>query len=427
MASITFQYRSKKDEAPLEVRLTYKLDDKHTSLYVRSKITVEKSFWNEYRKGTNFRDADKASLKKIIDDQCHDLETYIIDRFDSSFSFDPSGVNKDWLIKTVEGYYNPVVTNGPEVIPDNLLQYWEYYMNIRGSELTDNMASYRKWMTIFRKLERFQKAQQVVFKVKDVNEKFKTEFVDYCRENGYSNSTIIKDFAYIKTVCRHARTKKIEVSHELDRLRVKIKKKSTAKIYLSFDELDAIGALQGMPDYLDNARDWLIISCYTGQRISDFMRFDKSMIRETGGNKYLEITQKKTGKEVTIPLIDEVVQILNKRDGEFPRAISHQRYNEWIKVICKKAGLTEKTPGGKVVNGRKKIGEYPKYKLIGSHVGRRSYATNFYGLVATVYLKNVTGHGTEQMFLEYIGKDGDDTAPETLDQMQKARNQQKKS
>ena len=32
-------------------------------------------------------------------------------------------------------------------------------------------------------------------------------------------------------------------------------------------------------DNYENAKDWLIISCYTGQRISDFMRFGKSMIR----------------------------------------------------------------------------------------------------------------------------------------------------
>lgn len=37
-------------------------------------------------------------------------------------------------------------------------------------------------------------------------------------------------------------------------------------------------------------------------------------------------------------------------------------------------------------------------------IGRRSFATNNYGFIPTSLLFNVTGHSTEAMFLEYIGK-----------------------
>ena len=33
-------------------------------------------------------------------------------------------------------------------------------------------------------------------------------------------------------------------------------------------------------DYLVNAKDWLLIACYTGQRVSDYLRFTSSMIVE---------------------------------------------------------------------------------------------------------------------------------------------------
>ncbi len=39
-----------------------------------------------------------------------------------------------------------------------------------------------------------------------------------------------------------------------------------------------------------------------------------------------------------------------------------------------------------------------------SHIGRRSFATNNYGKIPTSLLISATGHSTEQMFLEYIGK-----------------------
>ncbi len=169
-------------------------------------------------------------------------------------------------------------------------------------------------------------------------------------------------------------------------------------------------------EYLENARDWLIISCYTGQRVSDFLRFTKEMIRIENGESILEFTQKKTGKIMTIPVHPKVLKILEKRNGEFPRPISDQRYNEYIKKVCKKAKLKEKVQGGlqkKTENGIRKVsGKYKKWKLVTSHIGRRSFATNFYGKIPTTYLIYITGHSSESMFLNYIGKSNKDLAME---------------
>lgn len=43
-------------------------------------------------------------------------------------------------------------------------------------------------------------------------------------------------------------------------------------------------------DYLDNARDWLIIGCYSAQRVSDLLKFEETKIIE---DDFLEFTQKK--------------------------------------------------------------------------------------------------------------------------------------
>ena len=61
---------------------------------------------------------------------------------------------------------------------------------------------------------------------------------------------------------------------------------------------------------------------------------------------------------------------------------------------------------------RKTEGTYEKWKLVTSHIGRRSFATNFYGVIPTSYLIYVTGHTTEKMFLTYIGKSNKDIALE---------------
>jgi integrase len=56
---------------------------------------------------------------------------------------------------------------------------------------------------------------------------------------------------------------------------------------------------------------------------------------------------------------------------------------------------------------------YEKCDLCSSHVGRRSFATNNYGgPIPTSFLKYITGHSTEAMFLTYIGKSNKDIAME---------------
>lgn len=84
--------------------------------------------------------------------------------------------------------------------------------------------------------------------------------------------------------------------------------------------------------------------------------------------------------------------------------MSDQRFNEHIKTVCEVAGLTQKVHGGLVEKTFKKYGEFPKWKLVSSHVGRRSYASNNYGIIPTPVLMLMTGHKTEAMFLEYVGK-----------------------
>ena len=54
---------------------------------------------------------------------------------------------------------------------------------------------------------------------------------------------------------------------------------------------------------------------------------------------------------------------------------------------------------------RKKLGGlYPKCDLISSHDLRRSFATNYFGKIATPILMQITGHSKETTFLSYIGQ-----------------------
>src|SRR5690606_39101435 len=432
MAAITFSYHSKQPKYCLEIRLTYKItnESKYKSIYTRSKITVEKEYWELWHTKTdfpNYKDIDKQKWVKGIKEEQYrinteldNLKTFILNEVDKLKESGLLNLNKAWLENVVSNYYTPVKTKldkEKEHIPEGLVDYFDFYYNYRKNEISESLR--KKNNVIKAKLQRFEVWLGRQINLNEVNDHFKNKFLEYCLEQSYSQNTISRELTLIKTVCKHARFMGMEIHPQMDEIRIdRLKVKN---IYLSFDEIEAIEALENLPDYLDNARDWLIISCYLGQRVSDFLHFNKEMIRDEEGKPLLEFTQKKTAKVMTIPMHGKVMQILEKRNGDFPRSISDVKYNEYIKKVAKKAGIIEMVLGSKKVEitpnskqYRKVTKPYHKYELVSSHIGRRSFATNFYGKIPTTYLIYITGHSSEQMFLAYIGKSNKDLAKEVF-------------
>jgi len=157
---------------------------------------------------------------------------------------------------------------------------------------------------------------------------------------------------------------------------------------------------------LDKVRDLALIGFYTGLRFSDFSKLD---IQNIDGD-YIKVKQKKTGGRVTIPIMNKLRPTLLKYP-EGPPALSNQKFNNWIKLVAKLAGLTEeKTIMNTKGNIENKITQ-PLFMLISSHCCRRSYATNMFNKgVPTMLIMNSTGHKTEVAFLKYIRATNEDKA-----------------
>ena len=77
---------------------------------------------------------------------------------------------------------------------------------------------------------------------------------------------------------------------------------------------------------------------------------------------------------MTIPLHSKIMEILKKYDGNFPRKISDQKYNEHINKVCEKAKINEPIHGILFDKETKEKVEkdYPKWMFVSSHIGRRS-------------------------------------------------------
>lgn len=419
MASLSFSYRSNKPQAFLEVRFSYRVEKNENpiSFYTRSKIEIKKSYWKTHKKKTT--DPLLQEKQNELNTEMTKIRTFVLNRFDKT---DIENVDKDWFLKALKEYDNPQEDERKtvEAIPTNLVDYVSFYLKVKGNDMTE--TSKRKYRVVEKRLIALEKYFGKTYEIKDVNDNFKRDFIEYYENDKYSKNTQHRALVFVKTLCKHARAKGIETHPEMDGLRIK-PDGDVPKVWLTFDDLEKLEKLDNIPDYLDNARDWLIISCYTGQRVSDLLRFNSGMVREKQGNKLLEFRQQKTKTIMTIALHKKVLKILDKRNGEFPRSISDQRYNEYLKNVCKEAEINTPTKGRLKTNIAKKKekkkmrlkeGIFEKWELASSHIGRRSFASNFYGTIPTTHLMNATGHKTEAMLLEYIGKSKEDLAIETF-------------
>lgn len=394
MATIKFIIQSNNNPSGIYVRVR---DGQNIDIKAKTNFYINPRDWSAAKgQPKNLKDEEH---KKLNANLSH-FSTKLLHHYNNAT--DKSLVNTQWL----KDFINPP----DEVIgiPNTLIQYIEYYTKHKKNEV--GSSTYKRNNTYKHLIERFEKSKKKKFLIKDINADFKLEFENYCTSQNYAPNTTARTVKFIKTVCRHARNNGIETHFQLDSLTARLQK--VEKIYLTSQELELINKVKLKPEHLDNARDWLIISCETGQRVSDFMRFTKDQIRIQDGKHLIEFTQVKTGKLMTVPLSSKVQKILNKRKGHFPRAISGQKYNDYIKEVCQLAGITNKIKGSKISSetNRKENGTFEKWELVSSHIGRRSFATNNYGKIPTSLLIGATGHSTESMFLEYIGKSNSEKA-----------------
>ncbi|MFD0701777.1 site-specific integrase [Myroides pelagicus] len=421
MATISFMFRTTKDKANIKLRFFFRKENKNAFIETNTKLVVTREYWEKYHNATRIRDITYRNMQNEVHNELNDIENYVLEQASDK---DVSFYDKDWLNQVIDQYYHPgdIIVDGDnekvEKASEVLLDWFDIYKEDK--KRTASEATLRKVNVVKQLVSRYQKDKRKKLLVRDVDVKFCTKFEEYCYDNGYSTNTISRTVVFVKTICNHAKANGVMVSNTFDL--VKTKREKVKSIYLNENDILKLEKLKDLTETLDNARDWLLISCYTGQRVSDFMRFEKGMIKYHTNKKgelkaILEFMQQKTSKQMSVPLSSKVLDILDKREGEFPRAISDQKYNEYIKCVCEVAKLNDRVEGTKKVEVSKGVwrnrkGIFKKWEIVSSHIGRRSFATNNYGKIPTVFLMNMTGHGTEKMFLTYIGKGSNDIAME---------------
>lgn len=346
-----------------------------------------------------------------------EFDTYIRKEFENTKLSDESIlINSKWLKEKIDSFFNresKIEENNEKVFLTNFITS---YINEAPAKKTRTNSPLKErtiqhYNTTLNKIQAFEEHIGYKVKLSDVNLKFHANFIDFLETKQKLNPNTIGGYIDdIKLFCKNCENKGYEIPHFYKLQDFYSPNNKTKDIYLKEDEVNLIFNTNFEQDYLDNARDWFIIGLRTGLRVSDFLTLTKKDIVD----EFIQIQTKKTDYPVIIPLHAQVYNILKKRNGNFPRNISDQKFNTYIKKVAEIAGLTEITEGAKLIeitvteNGkketvfRKKFGKYPKYELISSHICRRTFATNLYGKLDTLTIMKITGHQTEKQFLDYI-------------------------
>lgn len=284
-------------------------------------------------------------------------------------------------------------------VKESLLFFMHNYITARKHLLT--ASTYKRYWVFLNLFERFEGYRSGHIMLHDINAALIREFIEFGKEASYSDNTLSRSVGFMRTILNHLEKKGTRTT--INEVEIPRYRKSQTSVILSEEELVKIKEA-GVSKELEAARDWLIISCYTGQRISDFMRFEQSMVETIAGCSCLSFVQRKTGKQIILPLHPMVEEVLIKNNSRFPQKISHIKYNEYIKDVAREAGITEEIVASIRQGHRNVLDVIPKWKAVTSHIGRRSFATNFYGKIPTALLIVATGHSSEAMFQKYVNR-----------------------
>ncbi len=189
---------------------------------------------------------------------------------------------------------------------------------------------------------------------------------------------------------------------------IKSEQRDVDAIYTDFNEIQMLSdeALTNRTEIL--VRDKYVLNCFLGMRYSDLNKLEPHFFsnKNIAGKDFVIYTgrSKKTDHKIEFAVHPIAQQILEKYNYKIPK-LSAKEFNEILKVVAYKAGLKNLERIREIRGAETIVKDIPKFELMSSHAGRRSFCTNFYNEgVSIAAIMSISGHQTESEFRKYIKK-----------------------
>jgi site-specific recombinase XerD len=297
-------------------------------------------------------------------------------------------------IPKLKEIYNGLVT-GKRLIRTSGGGFMEFFKSEYEQQELDGTKSASHLKSTYNALDHYFKGTKPSFN--QIDKEFCKSFKKWCEaDKNYMVSYISSLIKWIKYVMAKAEEKGLHKNYQYEKFEREAY--TVDKVALSYMELDKI-AFAVLPEKLSMVRDYFLLSCYTGARISDWSKFQNI----SKNSKLWYYINKKTKEKATVKITDEIDRILMKYDYNLPAITLNQFTNEDIRKVCKSAGLTYNHTINIIKGGQAVSETAERFTFIASHTGRRTFTTNSITDGMPVHLVMLqTGHKTLTSLESYI-------------------------
>ncbi len=265
-------------------------------------------------------------------------------------------------------------------------------------------STYEKFAAVKNHLSNFREGLNFEF----FDEKGLNDYVAYLREvKDMRNSTIGKQLAFLKWFLRWAFKQGVHQNNAYDTYKPKLKSTQKKIIFLTWDELTKLREFEipANKQALERVRDVFLFQCFTGLRYSDVFNLRRSDVK----GEHIEVTTVKTSDSLIIELNNHSKAILDKykdvvfEDDKVLPVITNQKMNDYLKELAELACIDEPVRQT-YYRGNERIDEVtPKYALLGTHAGRRTFICNALALgIPPQVVMKWTGHSDYKAMKPYI-------------------------
>ncbi len=373
----------KKKYTPLKVPLPWKIPVK---LWDRDKgeITEHKSFANA----------------KIINRILRDVKNSL-DKYELRAQLDGDTVTKEGILDTIEQIIKPKAkVNTPTYFTEvfaQLIKESEEGTRLKADGKRISMGMLKRYRLSLWHFENFEEKHGDVT-LSNLTKELGAALQKYFNDQNLAHNTKVNHIRTYITVYNYAVEK--GWMQPTDFYKIRIEDIEADTIALSEEEVNALFDLKLSGDpQADVVRDTFIIGIWTLMRYGDYSSINEFNIRE----KYIKYNTTKTDTQVIIPIHWQLQRILEKYDGQLPKAPSEPVFNREIKKIAQRAGIARNEEKREHRGGKTIKNIVPRYQMISSHTARRTGATLLYlDNVPKKQIMMLTGHKKEEHFDRYI-------------------------
>ena len=300
------------------------------------------------------------------------------------------------------------VSEGPkpknEALPCDFFQVFDDFVEDCGRQNNWTDSTFEKFAAVKNHLTNFREGLTFEF----FDERGLNDYVGYLRDvKEMRNTTIGKQLSFLKWFLRWAFKKGVHQNNAYDSYKPKLKSTQKKIIFLTWDELNRLREFKipSNKQALERVRDVFLFQCFTGLRYSDVFNLRRSDIK----GDHIEVTTVKTSDSLIIELNDHSRAILEKyKEVEFENdkalpVITNQKMNDYLKELAELAEINEPVRQT-YYKGNERIDEVtPKYALLGTHAGRRTFICNALALgIPPQVVMKWTGHSDYKAMKPYI-------------------------